>query len=144
MNFQVTISSFLTVSPFIEGANIWNAPSPKRQNAHREMFRVSFFRIRVVRDRQLWFPSRLKLNVRFDAGAQEPGIFWRCCVVLRLVLGRCNADLSTVRPWPHGKLFSNFTFGAIRRVLERVADFAEVLRRDVTVALVVPLGSAAP
>jgi len=43
----------------------------------------------------------------------------------------------------HGGLLSDFALGPIGRVLERVADLAEMKSGDMTVALVVPFRCAA-
>lgn len=42
----------------------------------------------------------------------------------------------------HGRLLSNFTLGSVGRVLEGVADFAQMKSSDMTVALVVPFRRA--
>lgn len=42
----------------------------------------------------------------------------------------------------HGCLLSDFALGAVRRVLERAANFTEVKGSEVAVALVVPFWSA--
>lgn len=42
----------------------------------------------------------------------------------------------------HGILLSNFAFGPVGGVLERVADFAQMKSGDVSVALIVPFRCA--
>jgi hypothetical protein len=58
----------------------------------------------------------------------------------RRLLALLTAQLHRLR----GGLVSDFALRAVGRVLEGAADLAEVEGRDVAVALVVPLGCAAP
>jgi len=44
----------------------------------------------------------------------------------------------------HGTLFSNFAFGPIGSMLERITDFAQMKGSDVSVALIVPFRRATP
>lgn len=44
----------------------------------------------------------------------------------------------------HGTLLSNFAFGPIGSMLERITDFAQMKGSDVSVALIVPLRRATP